>query len=165
MFLKTVWSKLEITAKERLTNTEWWWEQVEKESLALEIRCRQYLSLLVLILFMRCGWKLTINHFLSLPKTLHNCPFFTLENKYFFFFFFSTYIYTYFRLNSHTSEKQFSTPDNLVWSKKKYFKHFWNALTCDQIIRPVSCYCIHKTQESSVSSKLQRFPEQVSSLD
>lgn len=74
-FLKTVCSKLEIA-----TNAACWWEQREG-NLALVIRCWKFLSLLVIRLFVTCGWKLTINHFLSLPETLHKHPFYTLENK------------------------------------------------------------------------------------
>lgn len=101
MCLVTALSKLEITASEGLANAEWWWEQMETDSLALVIRCRNFLSLLVRVLFMKCGWKLTINRFLPLPKALQKHPFYTLENRYFFF----SAIHIQFQIESTSGEK------------------------------------------------------------
>lgn len=72
MFLITVLSKVEVTTSERLTNAEWWWEQMERDSLALVVRYIKFLSLLVRMLFMRSGWKVIINHFCHCQKHFTN---------------------------------------------------------------------------------------------
>lgn len=96
---------------------------MERDSLALVIRCRKFLSLLLRMLFMRCGWKLTINHSCHCQKHFTNtlsAPWRTDTP------FSQLHIYD-FRLNSHLGKKALvgafsvaegSATDNLIWPQK-----------------------------------------------
>lgn len=162
MFLITVLLKLEVTASERLTNAEWWWEEIEKDSLASVLRCIKLLSLLVRMLFMRYGWKVIINHSCHCQKHFTN-SLSTLRRTLASFFF---------RLNSHLWENafivMFTTAGLSKWQLILALKIIFTFLKCiyalpDILLWDVAASIRHR--RVVWEHKLQRFPEQVFSPD